>query len=209
MGGWWISIMKKNFLVLCVAICCVLVIFIVYIKTKNNKYIINGASYITEQNRHLIGTQAGTGDGKIEENNEHYTLKTNHIIKSIDPEMRLDSALISEFTVKEENTVCTTPEIIGTNGSISVFTKEDGSGWMLNKGQVLTLNFNKYNSKVIEHQTVIIGYVLNGKMVSGKNFSELSGSYKITADESGEYYIYIVNASSDYVAFKEGSITIS
>jgi len=157
----------------------------------------------------LIGTQSGTGDGKIEEYNEHYTLKTNHIIKSIDSEMRLDSALISEFIVKEKNNEYTTPEIIGTNGSISVFTKEDGSGWILNKGQVLTINFNKYKSKIIEHQTVTIGYILNGKMINGENFSDLSGSYEITADESGEYYIYMVNDSSDYVAFKEGSITIS
>ncbi len=50
------------------------------------------------------------------------------------------------------------------------------------------------------------GYVLNGKMIKGKTFSDLSGSYKLTADESGEYYIYMVNSSSEYVAFKEGSI---
>ncbi|MDR5587430.1 hypothetical protein [Clostridium aquiflavi] len=120
--------------------------------------------------------------------------------------MSLDSALISKFIVKKENDKYITPEIIGANGSISVFTKEDGSGWTLNKGEELIINFNKYKSKIVKDQNIIIGYVLNGKMIKGKTFSDLSGSYKLTADESGEYYIYMVNSSSEYVAFKEGSI---
>ena len=45
-------------------------------------------------------------------------------------------------------------------------------------------------------------------MVKGENFKDLSGNYKITADESGEYYIYTVDASSEYLAFKEGSISV-
>jgi len=175
--------MKRIF----VLVCCISFIFVSC--AKDTKSVISGFQYITEQNRNLIGTEIQS-NSTLQEYNEHYTLKTNHIIKSIDTEMRLDSAFISKFIVKEENDKYITPEIIGTNGSISVFTKEDSSGWALNKGQVLTVNFNKYKSKIIEHQTATIGYVLNGKMVNGENFSELSGNCKITADELGEYYIY-------------------
>ncbi|WP_243184415.1 hypothetical protein ACUH7Y_01975 [Clostridium beijerinckii] len=78
-------------------------------------------------------------------------------------------------------------------------------GWKLNKGDTLTFNFNKYESRF---QSVVIGYVLNGKMVKGEKFKDLSGSYKIEANEPGGYYLYIMNASSDYVAFKEGNIII-
>ncbi|MBN1040306.1 hypothetical protein DVW12_16590 [Clostridium botulinum] len=62
-----------------------------------------------------------------------------------------------------------------------MFTKEDGSGWTLNKGEELTINFNKYKSKIVKDQNIIIRYVVNGK-----TFSDLLGSYKLTADESGE-----------------------
>ncbi|NFO05629.1 hypothetical protein FDB23_16475 [Clostridium botulinum] len=174
----------------------------------NNQYQMKGAQYITEENKGLIGTETiySKNNSYLKSTNEQYTLESNHIIKDIDAEMALDSAPISEFIVKKENDKYITPEIIGANGSISVFTKEDGSGWTLNKGEELTINFNKYKSKIVKDQNIIIGYVLNGKMIKGKTFSDLLGSYKLTADESGEYYIYIVNSSSDYVAFKEGSI---
>lgn len=119
-----------------------------------------------------------------------------------------DSALISDFVTKEKNNEYITPEIIETNGSIGVFTKDDGSGWKLKKGDSLVFNFDKYQSKVIKEQTAVIGYVVNGKMVEGESFEDLSGSYEITADEPGEYYIYTIDASSEYLAFKEGSISV-
>src|SRR5471030_3136151 len=118
--------MKRIF----VLVCCILFIFVSC--AKDTKSAISGFQYITEQNRNLIGTETIQSNSTLQEYNEHYTLKTNHIIKSIDTEMRLDSAFISEFIVKEENNKYITPEIIGTNGSISVFTKKNGSGWALN-----------------------------------------------------------------------------
>ena len=45
-------------------------------------------------------------------------------------------------------------------------------------------------------------------MVKGESFKDLSGNYKTIADESGEYYIYVLDSSSDYLAFKEGSIIV-
>lgn len=195
-------IMKKIIaLIICIGFICIGC-------TQNSQYQMNGAQYITEENKGLIGTETiySKNNNYLKLTNEQYTLESNHVIKNIDAEIALDSAPISEFIVKKENDKYITPEIIGANGSISVFTKEDGSGWTLSKGEELTINFNKYKSKIVEEQNIIIGYVLNGKMIKGKTFKDLSGSYKLTADESGEYYIYIVNSSSEYVAFKEGSI---
>lgn len=171
---------------------------------KETNYLIHGSQYITEENRKLVGTEINEGKNNVylKDNIEQYTLETNHIIKSIDSES-LNSAPIIEFTVKEGDGKSITPEIITTNGSISVLKKEDSSGWKLNKGDTLVFNFNKYESR---SQSVVIGYVLNGKMVNGEKFKDLSGSYKFTANESGEYYVYIINVSSDYVAFKEGNV---
>lgn len=204
----------KRFLVL---VFCILVTFISCTKDngtdnkKVNKFEIIGFQYITEENRDFIGTQTVYSDYFLDINTKQYKLENNPIIKNMDPDIHLDSALASSsnFIVKEENNKYITPEVIGTNGSVGIFTKKDNSGWMLNKGQVLTINFNKYKSKIVENQTVVIGYIVNGRMVNGQSFRELSGTYKITSDEPGEYYIYIVNASSEYIAFKEGDITVS
>lgn len=194
--------MKKIFIILSV------ILFIFIGCAKGNKDQINYAQYITEKNRHLIGTQTMYSEDNVYLlDNKRYTLESNHVIKSIDDKMQIESEPISEFIVKEENDKYITPEIIAPNASISVFTKKDGTGgWRLNKGEELKINFNKYKSQIVDKQNAIIGYVVNGKMINGEVFSDLSGSYKLTANESGEYYIYIVNASSEYLAFKEGSI---
>lgn len=168
---------------------------------------INHAEYITDKNRHLIGTEiheSGTGsqDG-IKQNPNLIPYK--NIINSTDDKVFPPSS-IDEFTLKEDTDKYITPEIITINGSMSLFIKTDGGGIKLNKGQSLMFNFNKYESR---SQTILIGYILNGKMMKGEKFKDLSGSYTITATESGEYHLYIINASSDYVAFKEGNITIS
>lgn len=168
---------------------------------------INHAEYLTDKNKNLIGTEiqesgiSSQNDSKENLNSIPY----KNIISSTDEKV-LPPSSIDEFILKEENNKYITPEIITVNGSMSLFIKKDGSGIKLNKGQSLTINFNKYKSK---SQNILIGYILNGKMMNGKDFADLSGSYTITATESGEYYLYIINASSDYVAFKEGNIVIS
>ncbi|WP_243184414.1 hypothetical protein ACUH7Y_01970 [Clostridium beijerinckii] len=116
--------MKKIFaLIFCIS-------FILISCSNETKYIINGAQYITEKNKNLIGKEIELGKDNVylQDNIEQYTLETNHIIKSTDSEMLVDQNPIIEFTVKEENSKYITPEIITTNGSISVLKKEDSSG---------------------------------------------------------------------------------
>lgn len=176
--------------------------------TGNNKNVINGSEYITDKNRNLIGTEIKETENNLKSNTDNKLdlIPYKNIINSTDEGMTLLPSSIDDFIVAEGDNQYITPEIIGVNGSLSLFTKKDGSGWKLNKGESLTFNFNKYESK---SQTVSIGYVLNGKMIKGEKFKDLSGSYKITANDSGEYYIYILNLGSDYIAFKEGNIIIS
>jgi len=173
--------------------------------SKDAENPIRGIEYITDKNRHLIGTEIIIHTNVPQENDERVTLPYKNIINSIDEKIWPSS--INDFIVKEENNNYITPEIIGENGSVGIFTKEDGSGWNLNKGQSLTFNFNKYESRF---QSIRIGYILNGKMMmKGKKFKELSGSYTLTANESGQYYIYVEITSTDYVAFKQGNIVTS
>lgn len=168
---------------------------------------VSGSEYITDKNRHLIGTEIHENGSTVQQNNNENLIPYKNIVNAIDEKMVLTPSSINDFAVKEDNNnYYLTPEIITTNGSVSLFTKEDGSGWKLDKGNTLTFNFNKYDSK---SKNIVIGYVLNGKLINGEKFTDLSGNYKIIADEPGEYYIYIVNVSSDYIAFKEGNITLS
>lgn len=165
-----------------------------------NNISINGSAYITEENKKLIGTETKYGEFK----NVTDTLKSNKIIKKMQPEINLDCASINAFRTIEKNSIYITPEIIQTNGSIGIFTKENDCGWNLKKGQNIKFNFEKYKSQVVENQTAIIGYIKNGEMIKGEEFKNLYGEYNLTIDEDGEYYIYIVNASSDYLSFKNG-----
>lgn len=202
--------MKKQLILVLVLVFCVIVNLAgcagqALNTNKDTEEIIHGAEYITDKNRNLIGTEVIDDINAPRENGEGVTLPYKNIINSIDEKITLNPSSIDEFIVKEENNSYITPEIIGGNASVGIFTKKDASGWNLNKGQSLTFDFNKYESRF---QSVIIGYIFNGKMMQGKKFKELSGSYKLTASEPGEYYIYIWIASSDYVAFKEGNIVI-
>ena len=48
-------------------------------------------------------------------------------------------ATIDEFPVREADGEYRTPEVIFGNGAMVIFTKEDGSGWDLKKGETLVL----------------------------------------------------------------------
>ncbi|MDU5723869.1 MULTISPECIES: hypothetical protein [Clostridium] len=144
-----------------------------------NNISINGSAYITEENKKLIETETKYGEFK----NVTDTLKSNKIIKKMQPEINLDCASINAFRTIEKNSIYITPEIIQTNGSIGIFTKENDCGWNLKKGQNIKFNFEKYKSQVVENQTAIIGYIKNGEMIKGEEFKNLYGEYNLTIDE--------------------------
>ena len=92
------------------------------------------------------------------------------------------------------------------NNSACILTKEDGTGFHLKKGDKIEYNFEKYKSKVVEQQTLIIGYVKDGVMYQGETYNDLKDSYTLVAQDDGDYFIYLLSASSDYLTLKQGNL---
>ncbi|MGG4093485.1 hypothetical protein [Paenibacillus lautus] len=180
---------------------------------------------ITDYNRHLIGKET-SGDYMIyrngvyiDSNGIEYSLEElknrtrnglpeNRIITKIMEENFMPSSIF-ELETKEKNGVFISPEIITVNGSISVLTDTNGRGWELKAGDSVEYVFEKYRSEVIEKQNILIGYVKDGVLYPSQKFDQLKGNYNLTIDESGQYYFYIINASSDTIALKEGTLRLT
>ena len=96
-----------------------------------------------------------------------------------------------------------------TNGSMAVFYLEDYAGWNCKAGDILTFSFEKYESDVVSNQVLVIGYIKDGVMYDGESFGSLSGSYELKVREGGEYNLYIISATSDYLTLKQGTINLS
>ena len=108
----------------------------------------------------------------------------------------------SEFEVKNE----VTPEIIMTNGSMAVFYVNNYKGWNCKEGDTLTFSFEKYKSETVQKQTFVIGYIRDGIMYEGESMRNIVGSYTLTIKEDGEYNLYIISSTSDYLTIKQGII---
>ncbi len=138
------------------------------------------------------------------------TLTISHpLIREVQPDTCMPRS-ISAFAVQEKDEKFFTPEVIFVNGVMVIFTKEDGSGWHLDEGESLKLEVEEYPSEINSGrgQFVSYQYIFNGTLM-GKDFPDtlsLNLSYEITADEAGEYYPCIINASSDPITLKEGEI---
>ncbi|MGG3284420.1 hypothetical protein [Paenibacillus solani] len=179
---------------------------------------------ITDSNRHLIGKET-TGDYMIsrngvfiDSNGIEYSLEElknrtrnglpqNRIITKIMEENFMPSSIF-ELETNEKNGVFISPEIITVNGSLSVLTDTNGRGWELKAGDSVEYVFEKYRSEVVENQNMLIGYVKDGVLYPSQKFDQLKGKYNLTIEESGQYYFYIINASSDTIALKEGTLRL-
>jgi len=102
----------------------------------------------------------------------------------------------------------TTPEVIIPNGSAATFGQTDNVGWKCDVGDELVYQFEKYPSEAIDQQTLVVGYVLDGVMYPGEKFTDLNGEYRFKVEIEGEYFIYVINAASDPLSLKNGSIDI-
>ena len=69
--------------------------------------------------------------------------------------------------------------------------------------------FEKYATNITKSQSMVVGYILDGVLYQGNVMNDLSGTYQLDIAEAGEYYIYIISATSDYLALKQGEISIS
>lgn len=101
-----------------------------------------------------------------------------------------------------------TPEVIIPNGSAATFGQTDSAGWKCDVGDELVYRFEKYPSETIDQQSLVVGCVLNGVMYPGEKFTDLNGEYRFKVEIEGEYFIYVINAASDPLSLKNGSIDI-
>lgn len=180
-----------------------------------------GAELLTDSNRNLIGKES-KGESTIKDSvgtivdqpetadYEPYDWRTSSVIKSIQKNAHIPRA-ISEFTVVDEDDFFTTPEIIFTNDCMVILKKEDGSGWYLEKGDLLNFKVELFPSEVNpgKGQNIIYQYIQNGKLMK-QSFTDdgLVQNYSIKADKAGEYYICLTGASSDPISLKQGEILI-
>ena len=70
----------------------------------------------------------------------------------------------------------------------------------------LTFSFEKYKSETVQKQTFVIGYIRDGIMYEGESMRNIVGSYTLTIKEDGEYNLYIISSTSDYLTIKQGII---
>ena len=120
-----------------------------------------------------------------------------------------DSIVLPDSVSEFEVTNNTIPEIIMTNGSMAIFYQNDYEGWNCKEGDVLSFSFEKYVSEVTPNQTIVVGYILDGVLYDGVAFKNIEDRFELAITESGEYNIYVISATSDYLALKQGLIEIN
>lgn len=180
----------------------------------DKKNMLTHSELITDENRILIGKETIVEYSNATDFSQDEILKEtqtnipiNQIIKQMYDEKFIPSS-IDEFKTTEKNGVFITPEIITINGSVSVLTNANGGGWDLKVGDKIEYVFEKYKS-IIENQNLIIGYIKDGVQIQGEKFDQLKGAYHLAIEESGQYHVYLLNASSDPLSLKNGTLTIS
>lgn len=168
--------------------------------------VIDRAAIIDEENSMLVGkevedttpltaTKGMKGTPGIVQDT-----KSNEIVKSFADEV-VEPINITNF----ETTDNVTPEVIVPNGSAAIFSQAGGTGWICNDGDELIYRFEKFPSE-FGAQTLVIGYILDGVMYPGEKYLVEDGEYRHKIDKSGEYFVYVINASSDPLSLKSGDI---
>ena len=193
----------------------------------------DGAALITDENRDLVGKEMYmsasvydkdgnlvSGPGLAPEPTLEDVMKKTDIIKDIEPAAGTNEPFplphsVTHFAVKGNGNSCTTPEIIFDNGVMVIFTKEDGSGWHLKKGETLAFESTEYPSEINavtpdKGQCVGFYYVFNNTLMrkSDTSLRELDLKHELTAEQDGEYYICLIGASSDPISLMEGKIYV-
>lgn len=175
-----------------------------------------GAQIVNEENETLIGQEVivdmsdvitydpDESEGSTQSGNIELVQDDSHIVKSIDSGMVQPSS-IHEFQVIDGMT----PEVIMTNGAAVIFYQGNYEGWKCEIGDKLIFDFSKYESEVVEEQTLVLGYILDGVMYkSSEVFKNINGRYELQIENAGEYYIYAISATSDYLTLRAGEIRL-
>lgn len=175
------------------------------------------AALIDDSNRHLVGKESymsytiikadeelPPAEAPSDEVWERAPLIKSH--KNVD----IPPNTITEFAVTGDSGRYTTPEIIFGNNDLVIFEKEDGSGWKLDKGETLVFQAQEYKSELHREkgQSIYYFYIRDGVILKGNVLTGLNQTFELTAENAGEYYVCLLNTSSDPISLKEGSIVI-
>lgn len=175
-----------------------------------------GAIVVNDETRELVGKEIVDNNVTIVrgEDEEHMSvdsvelanqlIKQSHIIEDFEEKVILPVS-IHEFEMSGEKV----PEVIMTNGVAAVFHKKNYEGWKCRVGDRIVFDFRKYKSGTTDNQALIVGYIRDGVMYHSENaFAKLRGRYELEIKEDGEYHIYIISATSDYLTLQEGRIKV-
>ena len=179
----------KNKRIFILFIVIIISLFISACTSNNSDSNVHTNQILNENNQNLIGQEIVDSASTVNETlNEG--LNTSDIVHQIDND-------------SDYNNV---PGQLMINNSVSILTKSNHKGWLLKSGDVLEYSFEKYESDVVSNQTLIVGYIYDGIMKEGTAIDTLTGTYTLEAKENGTYYIYLMSASSDYLALKESTL---
>jgi len=159
---------------------------------------------------HTIKNTTATSDKDLEIESEPTNISATKINDRLFQDIFADSIIEIETDCSGYNYVI--PDLITNTADMAIFTTSNDSGWKLNSGQSITIQFEldtdtvkgaKKTGSVVE-----VGYIFNGNIVP---ISEEMGSNfinNITINKDGEYYLYITNHASGYQIIKNGLIKI-
>lgn len=113
---------------------------------------------------------------------------------------------IAEVSVDEENKI---PECYVDNGAMLIFVGVNNTGWYVGAGTALQLGFQqeRVEETASDKAGILeVGYIHNGKVQWCQIADSISNNIQLMAEEEGNYYICIRNASSDRIIITNGSI---
>jgi hypothetical protein len=61
-------------------------------------------------------------------------------------------------------------------------------------------------NQLVENQTLVIGVIKDGVLKEGIPFRSKDGVFTFTAEEDGEYFLYLLSASTEYQTIREGIV---
>ena len=176
----------------------------------------HGAALIDDSNRDLVGKESYMtahiigADEEIEFQEPSKEIwETTALIKSYE-NVSITPNSITEFAASGNSGQFITPEIIFNNNDLVIFVQEDGSGWKLKQGETLVFQAQEYESELHREkgQNISYFYIRDGVILEGNAQTGLNQTFELTAEKAGEYYICLLNSSSDPISLKEGKIVV-
>ncbi|WP_099466920.1 M56 family metallopeptidase [Konateibacter massiliensis] len=119
---------------------------------------------------------------------------------------------VTNISTEQEDGYYKIPDIITNSADMAIFTKPDGKGWYLEKGQTIEISFRLDQERVATANgakvAVEIGYIFNGSMYKMYSNKEQVFSVKMTAENDGEYFLYTTNRTSGYEIMLDGRVNV-